>query len=96
MKTDIIKNLKSLSFVYDVNGSILTRTIYQIMNSERLDEDSKQLLIDHSSVVLDSSDWDIVKTSKIEFWVYNNKEPIARFFNQDQACEYVLLKLNLI
>jgi len=96
MKDNIIKNLENLPMLKDVDGSILTRAKYQVLNSERLDEDSKELIYSNPWIVLDGSDYDVIQQSKIEFWAYSKNYPMGRFFNEKDCIEYVLFKIGLI
>ena len=93
---NILKRIYELPFLKDVDSSIVARLRKQIESGERLDEDSKQLILDNPHVVLDDDRYQVIRNSSIEFWVYDKNSPLARFFNQGDSVEYIMYKLNLL
>ena len=92
---NILKRINELPFLKDVDSKIVSRCRYQITNGMRLDDDTRQLILDNPQIVLDG-DYDVIRNSSLEFWAYKKNTPLARFFNQETALEYIMYKLNLI
>ena len=70
---------------------------YVVRSGDRATGKDRQFLIDHPQVFLiDDSQYRIIEASTIRYEVYVENNIRARFFQEDKACEYVLLLNELI
>ena len=80
----------------ELNISI-TKAVYTLRSGEKLCCKDKVFLVEHPELYLNDNDtFRIIKVNNLKYEVFIKRNMVARFFNQEDAAEYVMFKLKLI